>query len=329
MSEEQKIQVIPLHYIVALPYNVCRIEREIDLMLREDMSRIESKGINKIDPILLRRLTLEETEEYKKKGNPVAQYQIVDGHSRWQDARELGWNNIRAIVTDMTLDEAREFNYKKNKVRGTVDPMREAAYFTDLNRTTTIEKIAEKFGMSEKEVDRILRRLKVTDETRQFLRQHRDTGVPMDATHYEILGSVKEPDKQKKLAELMVTEKLTKRESEIAKTSVEEGIPKEQTIKIVKATQREKLEPKEVKALVEKVKEKPEEVERLTSLPKEELMAEVTGAKIVRTPEEVEEVFKKVPTVSLTETFTCPCGCGYKLQVDWVERKGEWSKPTD
>jgi len=175
---EQKIEIVPVDQIVPLPYNVCKMDSETELMLRTDMTRVESVGMYKIDPILLRRLTPEEIEEYKAKGKLSARYMIVDGHRRWNAAVELGWHEIRAIVTDMSLDEAREFNYKKNKIRGTVDPLREAAYFRYLIdvKKMTADKIAEKFGISHRRVDQILSRIKGAEPLKKILRE---TGFPL------------------------------------------------------------------------------------------------------------------------------------------------------
>jgi ParB/RepB/Spo0J family partition protein len=268
---EQKIEIVPVDEIVPLPYNVCRMDSETELMLRTDMTRVETVGMYRIDPILLRRLTPEEIEEYKKKGKLNARYMIVDGHRRWNAAVELGWHEIRAIVTDMTLDEAREYNYKKNKIRGTVDPMREAAYFRYLHdvKKMTVDQIAEKFGISHREVERTLSRIRVSPEAKTLL-----VGVTaLSPLHYEIIGSVPEPDKQKALAQVIAKEELSTREAQIAKAAIEKGLPPEKTVKVVKTVKREKLAPKEAKVVVEALAKKPE-AETLLELPKSKLVEE-------------------------------------------------------
>jgi ParB/RepB/Spo0J family partition protein len=244
----------------------------------------------KIDPILLRRLTPEEIEEYKNKGKLNARYMIVDGHRRWNAAVELGWHEIRAIVTDMTLDEAREFNYKKNKIRGTVDPLREAAYFRYLRdvKKMTVDQIAEKFGISHKEVDRILSRIRVSPEARKMISE--GSALTLSPTHYEILGSIPEPEKQKQMAEIIAKEELSVREAEIAKAAIEKGLPPEKTVKVVKTVKREKLAPKEAKIVVEALAKKPE-AETLLELPKPKLVEE---AERIVTPPKFEEEFQKL-----------------------------------
>jgi ParB/RepB/Spo0J family partition protein len=303
---EQKIEVIPLDQIVPLPFNVCKMDSETELMLRTDMTRVETVGMYKIDPILLRRLTPEEIEEYKKKGKLNARYQIVDGHRRWNAAVELGWHEIRAIVTDMTLDEAREYNYKKNKIRGTVDPMREAAYFRYLHdvKKMTIDQIAEKFGMSHREVERTLSRIRVSPEAKTLL-----VGVTaLSPLHYEIIGSVSEPEKQKALAEVIAKEELSTREAQIAKAAIEKGLPPEKTVKVVKTVRRENLAPKEAKIVVEALAKKPE-AEALLELPKPKLIEE--AKKIVTPPPPTPPAPPKPEEEKL---YVCPV-CKSKLKL--------------
>ena len=284
---KEEVQTIKLVEVVPLPYNVSgRLDSELDQMLRTDMGRAE-KGLYKIDPILVRRLTEEEIQKYKEK-NPWAKFMLVDGYKRWEAARELGWHNIRAIITDMTLDEALEFNYKKNKIRGTVDPLRESAYFTELSKKMTVDKIAEKFGMSPRRVLQILSRLRIYDETRQTIKKlHSETGFTMLAPHYEVLGTVEKPEIQKQLATVIAKEELSRREAEVAKEAIEKGLPPEKTVKLLKKAKHEKLTPKEAKVVVEAIAKKPE-VETLLELPKPKLVEE--AKKITTPPPKPEEI---------------------------------------
>jgi ParB/RepB/Spo0J family partition protein len=282
MSSEEKIELVPLEQIVPLPGNVTVIDREEDMMLRTDMTRLETRGRTKIDPILLRRLTPEETAQIKTKQPwSQAQYQIIDGHSRWRAARELAWTQIRAIIIDASVEEALAINYMKNKARGKVDPMREAAYFHYLHevKKMRIDQIVDKFGISHREVDRILSRIKVSQEARKKLSE-----VPtlaLSPSHYEIIGSIPEPEKQKEIAEIIAKEELSVREAQVAKEAIEKGLPPEKAVKAVKAVKREKLAPKEAKKVVQALAVKPE-AEKILELPKERLVAE--AEKIVTPP---------------------------------------------
>jgi ParB/RepB/Spo0J family partition protein len=294
---KEEVQTIKLVEVIPLPYNVSgRLDSELDQMLRTDMGRAE-KGLYKIDPILVRRLTEEEIQKYKEK-NPWAKFMLVDGYKRWEAARELGWHNIRAIITDMTLDEALELNYKKNKIRGTVDPLKEATYFRYLAevRKMPAEKIADNFGMSIRRVYQILSRLKGVEPLKKIFGEIDFTSIVRDKKiepfHLEILGSVEEPKKQEQLAKLMVEAKLGEREAEVAKEAIEKGLPPEKTIKIIGKTKEEKLAPKEAKVVVEAIAKKPE-AEAILQLPKEKLIEEARKVVVPPPPPSPEEELLK------------------------------------
>jgi ParB family chromosome partitioning protein len=234
-SERQTVELVSLDRIVPLPGNMTVIGREEDLMLRTDMTRIELDGLYKIDPILLRRLKPEEIEEIKAK-EPWSQacYQIIDGHSRWEAARELGWHRIRAIIIDCTREEAYAINYMKNKARGRVDPLREAMYFRHLHEDLkmTQEKIAEKFGIDRSYVAKILKRIKVGKEARRRIVTR--VTKPLSGKHLEVIASLPE-EKQVELTDAIIEGKLSWREAEKAKEAVEKGLPKEEAVKTAKA----------------------------------------------------------------------------------------------
>jgi ParB/RepB/Spo0J family partition protein len=230
---EEKIEIVPIESIVPLPGNTAVIGREEDLMLRADMGRAE-KGLYKIDPILLRRLAPEEIEKYKEK-YPWAKHQILDGHSRWEAAKELGWHQIRAIIIDATPDEALEINYKKNKARGKVDPLREAMYFKHLYEDLKLDtyKIAEKFSITHQRVSQILKRIKISKEARRNIATRVAMGKEVSGKHLEVIASVPE-EKQVELTEAIIEGDLTWKETEKAKETIEKGAPKEEAIRKAK-----------------------------------------------------------------------------------------------
>ena len=235
-EKQQTIELVPLQSIKPLPGNAAAIGKEEDSMLRTDMTRIEAKGLYKIDPILLRRLTAEEIQEIKTKEPwSQVQFQILDGHSRWEAARDLGWTRIRAIIVDATRDEALEINYKKNRARGTVDPLREAMYFRHLyeDLKLTEEKIAEKFGIDRSYVAKILKRIKISKEARRNIVNRVTPGRKISGKHLEVIASVPE-EKQAELTDIIIEGGLSYRQAERAKEAIEEGLPKEEAIQKAK-----------------------------------------------------------------------------------------------
>jgi len=240
-EEKQAIELVRLDFIKPLPGNVTVIGREQDSVLRTDMTRVESEGLYKIDPILLRRLTPHEIEEIKAKESwSQARYQIIDGHSRWEAAKDLGWRQIRAIIIDFTLEEAYAINYTKNKARGTIDPLREAMYFRHLHEDLkmTQEKIAEKFGLTQGRVSQIMKSIKVSKEARREiisrLIPYREK-QEITGRHLEAIASIPEPENQVRLVDTIIEGKLSAKQAEKAKKAIEKGLPKEEAIKAAKA----------------------------------------------------------------------------------------------
>jgi len=237
IEKEGKIELIPIEQLKPLPMHFTVIGREEEDMLREDM---KTRDVNSIDPILVRKMTLEEIEEAKEK-YPLARYEIIDGHTRWEIAKLLKWNEMRAVVKECSRDEAYILNYKRNKERGLVDPMLEAMCFNHFyQKGFTATQLAEKFGVSEPRVWQILKRMKVEKEARKKILQKAFMGKPITARHIEVVAALPE-DKQPKLVE----------------TIAEKGLSVKEARKVAKA-----------------LATKPEAVERILELPKPKLVEE-------------------------------------------------------
>jgi ParB/RepB/Spo0J family partition protein len=257
IEKEGKIELIPIEQLKPLPMHFTVIGREEEDMLREDM---KTRDVNSIDPILVRKMTLEEIEEAKEK-YPLARYEIIDGHTRWEIAKLLKWNEMRAVVKECSRDEAYILNYKRNRERGLVDPMLEAMCFNYFyQKGYTASQIAEMFHKKETTVWSTLRRLKVGKEARRKIVQQAFMGKPITAKHIEVVAALPE-DKQPKLVE----------------TIAEKGLSVKEARKVAKA-----------------LATKPETVERILELPKPKLVEE--AEKIVtplkpKPPEE--EIFER------------------------------------
>ena len=237
VEKEGRIELIPIEQLKPLPMHFTVIGREEEDMLREDM---KTRDVNSIDPILVRKMTLEEIEEAKEK-YPLARYEIIDGHTRWEIAKLLKWNEMRAVVKECSRDEAYILNYKRNKERGLVDPMLEAMCFNHFyQKGFTATQLAEKFGVSEPRVWQILKRMKVEKEARKKILQKAFMGKPITARHIEVVAALPE-DKQPKLVE----------------TIAEKGLSVKEARKVAKA-----------------LATKPEAVERILELPKPKLVEE-------------------------------------------------------
>lgn len=211
-----KIELIPVRAIKPSPVQLVVINPEVERALLEDMR----KGVDSIDPIRVRRLTPEEIEECKAK-YPHAIYEVIDGHKRLRNAELLHWEQIKAIVMDVSREEAYEIAYRKNRERGLIDPMLEALYFKHLYIDLKLPayKIAEKFNLSESYVRKVIARVRIEPEAVRKIVRQTIVGKPLKGKHLDAIATAP-PEAQPKLAEKVVEEKLSPKEAEIVVQAV-------------------------------------------------------------------------------------------------------------
>jgi len=97
-------------------------------------------------------------------------------------------------------------------------------------------------------------------------------------------------------------------------------LPLEVQAKVVEKVAKEGLSQRKVKAIVEAIRDKPEAADEVLAKPVEAFMA-------IAKPEAVKEALQMPMEAPVIEFFKCPCGCGYRLRVDWLDRKAEWLQP--
>jgi len=232
VEKEGKIELIPIEQLKPLPMHFTVIGGEEEDMLREDMKTKDPKSI---DPLLVRKMTPEEMAEAKEK-YPFAKYEIIDGHTRWEIAKLLKWNEIRVVVKECSRDEAYILNYKRNKERGKIDPMLEALCFNYFyQRGYTASQLADIFHVKEKTVWNILQRLKVGKDARRKIVQQTFMGKPLSTKHIEAISSLPE-EHQTKLVEAIVEKGLSAKEAgKIAKALATNHEAAERILELPKA----------------------------------------------------------------------------------------------
>jgi len=199
-------------------------------MLLEDMR----KNPYRVDPITVRRLTPDEKEASKTK-YPNAEWEIVDGHKRFRNAELLHWETIPAIVLDISREEALETNYRKNRERGTVDPMLESLYFKHLyiNLKMPAYKIAEHFNLTERYVRQVLSRIGIQPEAARKIVTQSIVGKPLTGKHLDAIAKAP-PEKQAELADIIIEDKLSVKEAQKIVEAVEKGLPVEKAVEAAK-----------------------------------------------------------------------------------------------
>ena len=301
---DERIALVPLAQIKPLPFNLTTIDLKVKAMLDAEMTT-ESRGLYKIDPIILRRMTSEEVEAAKK-DYPFAKYEIVDGHTRVDIARRNGWQRIRAYILDVSRDEAFEINYRKNKERGTIDPVAEGIYFQRLvDKGIASHDIAAHFDLSQAYVVEAMKKAVKSKPARELIAFEAYKHGKLSGKLLETIASAP-VEKQEALAEAIIDGKLKPKEAEKAKEAILSGASVEEAIKLAKTA---KLEEEEAAAPIEA----PPTIQPA-------IQPTIQPPAPAAAPERISA--KPLATTNLQE-ITCP-KCGAKAEINWIRREIIW-----
>jgi len=248
-------------------------------------------------------------------------YQVIDGEYRVRAAKKLGWSMIRAEIRALNNEEALILAMRVNQLHGKrLDPMEEAMRIQVLvdELGYTHERVAKVFGKSRSWVTE---KYQLAKRASPEVRQAIVSRLTMLEHAKQI---VKLPEKeQKEVLKEVIEHKLPKRTTKALVEAVQVAETEEEKEKVLEVVP--KLKPKHAKQLVEVFKKAPPEKRKeILEKPAEAVKA---LAETVKTEEELERVLEMAPEAPVIETFECPCGCGWKLLVDWVGQKARWAKP--
>lgn len=103
---------------------------------------------------------------------PDEQYEIIDGHRRFEAAKALGWECVPCeVYTDMSDEEAQATTLSANIMRVVNDPLLEAECIEKLaDAGNTYEQIAAQLGTDERYVARRARIINLSDKWRDLLK---------------------------------------------------------------------------------------------------------------------------------------------------------------
>jgi len=176
------ITTVALSQIRLNDYNPNFMDAETFNALLKDMKEV---GLEGVDPILLR--PLEGTGADAEVAE--ATYEVVDGEHRTRAALQLGWSEIGARVREMGLEEAMVVNYRKNRERGRLDPVKEGRlykWWRDEKGLSSRE-LGKKFDVDHAHVLRRIRNVEtIRDEALSALTGHKDSvESDGDARHHQ------------------------------------------------------------------------------------------------------------------------------------------------
>lgn len=164
--------------------------------LRELADSIKQRGV--IQPLLVRPL-------------PTGRYELIAGERRWRAAREAGLTAIPAIVRQAQDEEVLEIALIENLQREDLNPIEEARAYDQLVTQfhLTQEQVAEKVGRNRATVANALRLLGLPAEVQSWV-----SNGQLSVGHAKAVLGLTIPDEQRLVAERVLRQNLTVRETE-------------------------------------------------------------------------------------------------------------------
>ena len=203
-TEEQRDEVrnIPVNQIVPNRFQPRTIFDESKI---EELARtIHTHGI--IQPIVVR--------EYGE------QFEIIAGERRFRAAQSLGWEEVPAIVKNLSDTETASVALIENLQREELTPIEEAVAYAKLLELheLTQEALAQRLGKGQSTVANKLRLLKLPEEIQQSILEKKIT-----ERHARALIPLKDPQIQIEAAEIIIAKHLNVKQTEELVKKLQEG----------------------------------------------------------------------------------------------------------
>jgi ParB family transcriptional regulator, chromosome partitioning protein len=173
--------------------------------LEELAQSIRANGI--IQPILVRRTDSD-------------RYQLVAGERRWRAAQRAGLQRIPCVVRDIPEDKVLELALIENIQRQELNAIEEAHAYKKLIETLSLtqEMVAQRVGRDRTFITNYLRLLRLPDDVQRLVEQEK-----ISTGHARALLGIDDPDIQRKLAQSVINQSLSVRETERAVKRLIEG----------------------------------------------------------------------------------------------------------
>ena len=218
-TKHDEIVEIPLSEIRSNPYQP---SKEFDEeALQEFAESIKEHGV--IQPIIVKK--------------SIKGYELIAGERRTRASKLAGKETIPAIVREFNDQEMMEIALIENIQRENLNPIEEAEAFEQIIKTSQItqDEAAKKFGKSRSYITNILGLLRLPERTRKYVTENKIT-----MGHARALSKLSDADEINSLAERIVKEGLSVRETEKLTSSDElsksNKIARKKTVVSVKYT---------------------------------------------------------------------------------------------
>lgn len=138
-------------------------------------------------------------------------YQIIAGERRWRASRKAGVKKIPAIVKDYSKNEILEIALIENIQREDLNPIEESQAYKRLieEYSLTQEDISKRVGKSRSAIANSLRLLNLDESVKNYLIEGK-----LSIGHARSLLAVENKEYQLEIADRIINEKLTVRETE-------------------------------------------------------------------------------------------------------------------
>jgi ParB family transcriptional regulator, chromosome partitioning protein len=174
---------------------------------------IRANGI--IQPLLVRRLD-------------GGHYQLIAGERRWRAAQKAGLERVPAIIRDIPDDKILELALIENIQRQELNPIEEAQAYKRLIETLglTQEMVAQRVGRDRTFITNYIRLLRLPEDIQRMVEQEK-----ISMGHARALLGVDDADIQKKVAQNVINQGLSVRETERVIRKIIEGVSATPTVK--------------------------------------------------------------------------------------------------
>ncbi|MEG2044525.1 MAG: ParB/RepB/Spo0J family partition protein [Clostridia bacterium] len=138
-------------------------------------------------------------------------YTIIAGERRWRASRRAGLSEIPAIIRDYTTQEIKEISLIENLQRENLNIIEEAIGYKTLieEHMLTQEEVATIIGKSRPAISNTLRLLTLPTSVLELVRENN-----ISQGHAKVLLSVQDEKQMKNIADIIVKENLSVRETE-------------------------------------------------------------------------------------------------------------------
>lgn len=166
--------------------------------IKELAQTIHTHGM--IQPIVVRKI---EDEENK--------YELIAGERRWRAVQSLGWENVSAIIREMTNAETASVALIENLQREELTVIEEATAYGKLLELhgITQEALAQRLGKSQSTIANKIRLLKLPEEVQQSILNKEIT-----ERHARALIKLGDPEKQLKVLKEILENDLNVKQTE-------------------------------------------------------------------------------------------------------------------